>query len=444
MSRTGRLGNISFKKESTWGSYIAGDLYLRASTESLANKIDNVEDPSLVGQIFPTDQIKVAEGVEGGIEGVCQPDTIGVLLHGVLGGESSAVGNGTLGHIVVSYNGANAYERITKATTNLTVEKSTLGSSWIGDSTFGTAGVLDLSSSLYDNLGLLTTYISSISGFDAVLLGSSTAGSTNIANFSATNLKSASVKVGAKILDCESSVSTTAKKHSLFSALATQELPSYSFTINRVLGTNQSLGYIGCKIKSLSIQQSAKDLSKISISLDGKQELTAQTDISLTLPTAQAFSSNNWKIVFEDSTGNLTEFDEVKDLSININSNVDDNRVVGSLYKKEQIRQKGTIDISMTANNTSTQYALRTSYLNSTGVSVYLYVKSATLIDSTNSVPYSLLIRIPEIKFTDFASPLNTPDRLTITAAGSVIKPKNTTYTQHIYCYVVDNDITTY
>ena len=441
MARTGRLGKICFKKETSWGTYIAGDILLRKSSESLNNKVENMEDPSLIGEIYTTKLVKVAEGIEGGIEGVAHPDTTGVCLHGVLGGESSTVGNANTSYIALSYNGANAYERVTKSGANLTVEKSSDGSSWSGDTTFGTAGVLDVSSSLYDTASELSTYIASVSGFDSFLLGSSTGDSTNIPDFSATLLKSNSTKVGLKLLNIQNTTAS-AKTHTIFPAGATTELPSYSFTVNRLLGTDESVAFTGVKIKTLVLQLPAKDMGKLNLTLDGKRELTSQTDISLTIPDQLAFTSANAKIYFEGSDGTLTAFEEVKDLSLTINSNIDDNRVIGSLYKQEQVRQKADMTISMTANNISTQYALRTNYLNATGISMWIYLESSSTIVS--GVPYSILIRIPEMQFTDFNSPLSTPDRLTIAASGTVVKPSNSVYTQHIYCYVVDNIAATY
>ena len=75
---------------------------------------------------------------------------------------------------------------------------------------------------------------------------------------------------------------------------------------------------------------------------------------------------------------------------------------------------------------------------------MYINWKSNDYADSTNSIPYSILIRIPDAKLTDFNSPLSTPDRLTITGAGKVVKPQNTVYTKHIYAYVIDADTSSY
>ena len=100
--------------------------------------------------------------------------------------------------------------------------------------------------------------------------------------------------------------------------------------------------------------------------------------------------------------------------------------------------------MSYTANNTSTVYALRDDYIADNPVETFIYMESNTDIDSTNSVPYSIMVRLPSTKYTDFNSPLSTPDRLTITAAGRVVKPTSTLYTKHIEIKVVDNIVSTY
>jgi hypothetical protein len=238
--------------------------------------------------------------------------------------------------------------------------------------------------------------------------------------------------------------STEAKQHTLTPAGTTLSLPSFSLTINRDLGTNESIGAVGCKFSSITLTNAAKDLCKFSLTVDGKQEETSKNDTSVTVPTIEGFLSANMKIVMEEADGSLTEMDEVKDYSVTINANVDDNRVIGSYYKKEQVRQNSTIEYSFTANNTTTQYAIRSNYTADTPVGVYLYWVSNDYADTTNSIPYSMLIRIPDSKLTDFNSPLSTPDRLTISGAGTVIKPLNTSYTDHITVYVVDGDVSSY
>ena len=442
-ARAGRLGNVTYKKETTFDTYVAGDGYLRVSSESLNRTVEHTEDPALISEIYTTDMIKVGDGIAGGMEAVMHGDEMGELIWGVLGGQSSAV-QPAKSWLLVGYNGTANYIRLTKSGTSLTAETSSNGSTWVGDTNFSTAaGVLDLSAAANDTLTELQTVIAGKTGYDSVLFGSGTPASSDIADFTATAIRSNDVKVGAYAMKLENT-STVAKMHTVYPAAATGSLPSFSFTINRALGTNESIAATGCKFSSIVLNSAAKDLCKYSLTIDGVHELTSQTDVSVTVPTIEGYLAANMKIVIEEPDGTLTEMNEVKDYSLTINSNLDDNRVIGSYYKKEQERQGATMELSFTANNTTTQYPIRDNYVDDTPVSMYLYWTSNDYADSTNSIPYSIMIRIPDVKLTDFNSPLSTPDRLTITGAGRVVKPANTVYTKHIYAYIVDADTSSY
>jgi len=443
-ARTGRLGNVTYKKETTWGTYVAGDGFLRVSTESLNRTVEHTEDPALIGEIYTTDMIKISDGIAGSMESVMHGDEMGEIIWGVLGGQSSAT-EPAKSWLLVGYNGTANYQRLTKSGTSLTSEtRNTSTESWTGDTNFSTAaGVLDLSAAANDTLTELTAVIAGKTGYDAALFGAGTPASSDIADFAATEIRSNDIKVGAYAMKLETS-STEAKMHEICPAGATESLPSFSFTIDRVLGADKSIGASGCKFSSITLSAAAKDLCKFSLTIDGKQENVDQTDVSVTVPTVEGFLSANMKIIVEEPDGTLIEMDEVKDYSITFNANLDDNTVIGSYFKKEQTRQGSTMEVSFTANNTSTQYPIRDNYIDDTPVSIYMYWVSNDNVDTTNSIPYSIFVRIPDVKLTDFNSPLSTPDRLVITGAGTVVKPVNTTYTKHAYVYVVDGDTSSY
>lgn len=443
MPRTGRLGNATYKKETTWGTYIAGDTYIRISSESLNRTVEHVEDPAYVGEIYTTDMIKIGDGIGGSMEAVMHGDEIGPMIWGCLGGQSSAT-QPAKAWLLVNYNGTADYARLTKSGTNLTAETSTNGSSWTVDTNFSTAaGVLDLSAAANDTLTELQAVITGKTGYDSILFGGGSNASSDLADFTATETRNSDVRVGGYLMKLENS-STEAKMHTVYPADATDSLPSFSFTIDRVLGTNKSIGAVGAKVNTIVLNNAAKDLCKYSLTIDARSEEVDQTDVSVTVPTVEGYLSANMKIVVEESDGSLTELDEVKDYSLTINANLDDNRVIGSYYKKEQIRQGATIEFSFTANNTTTQYALRDNYTADTPIGMYLYWVSNDNADSTNSIPYSMMIRIPDAKLTDYNSPLSSPDRLTITGAGTVVKATNTVYSKHLYAYIIDGDTSSY
>lgn len=244
--------------------------------------------------------------------------------------------------------------------------------------------------------------------------------------------------------DIETAYGAVSKQHSLIPASATSNLPSYTIQVNRSLASNESIAFTGIKFSSAAITITAEDLVKMSLAATGKLEDTGKNDISLSVPTVQAFTAANTTILLSRSDGSQVDFDEVKDLSLTVNTSIDESRVIGSLYKKEQTRQGATIDLSFTANNTSNQYAVREDYINDTGVEMFLYMESNSEADSTNSVPYAVLVRLPKIKLTAFDSPISSPDRLTITGSGTIVKPQNSVYTEHIYIDVVDADTSSY
>jgi hypothetical protein len=74
---------------------------------------------------------------------------------------------------------------------------------------------------------------------------------------------------------------------------------------------------------------------------------------------------------------------------------------------------------------------------------IIVYMEAVDDADVTNSVPFSVLMRIPRVKFTDFNAPLSGPDRIAISFAGTATKPVQGTY-KHMEVLVVDQDVTVY
>jgi hypothetical protein len=198
---TGRLGNVAYKKESTWGTYIAGDTYIRVSTESLSRTVEHTEDPALISEIYTTDMIKVGDGISGSMEAVQHGDEMGELLWGVMGGQD-APASPVKSWLLVSYNGTANYMRLTKSGTSLTAEtRNTSTEAWTGDSNFSTAsGILTLSDAANDTLTELTSVIGGKTGYDAILFGAGTHASSDISDFSATEIRNNDIRVGGYLM----------------------------------------------------------------------------------------------------------------------------------------------------------------------------------------------------------------------------------------------------
>lgn len=436
---TGRNGSITMKKEVTWGTYLAADIVLRASSESLTKNLTHTEDPQLIGERFPSDMVKTLAGAGGGSETKLHPDTAGILLSWALGGEN-AVANPPDSYLIINYTGtALNYVRMSIVGTDLTAEGSADGSIWAVDNNFGTAGVYDLSVAANDTTAELAALIEADTDYSCSYVGNSAGVTANIPAFAVTLLRSAGEKVGA-IIGGTAVTSTDAKVHDVFPADTSTCLPSYSITVDRTLGTDKSLGFVGSKLNALSLTMTASDLNGASLTISCKDEETDKTDSALTIPTFEAYSGLKTRIFVDE-----LEVTAAKDLTLNINNNLSEDAVIGSDNIDEQLAQGGTIDLSGTVNltdPTTALYSKRSNYRNDNPMEVIIYMESTENADITNTVPFSVLLRLPRMKFTDFNEVLGGPDRLTISIAANAIKPVSTY--EHIQCLIVDQDTTTY
>ena len=250
-------------------------MMLRFATESLNNQIKHEEDNSNIGEIYTSQLIRTSVMSSGTIEGKAHGDTIGNLMFGILGGES-AVTDPFDALLVASYNGTALYQRFTKTGTSILSEDSPDGSAWAADTNFGIAGTLDISLTGNDTFGELETVISAFTGYDAKLFGNSSAASSNIADFTATQTFTNDENAGAMLWQSGNSGASASKTHTLSPAAVGVCLPSWNFLIDRVLGTNKSLAFTGSKFNSLTISVDAEGLVNVSIDVDSAAELIDQ------------------------------------------------------------------------------------------------------------------------------------------------------------------------
>lgn len=443
MARIGSQAQIGFKKQTTYTGYVTPDLFYRANSENLLPKYDFVQDDTLINNQLPATKWVVGQMVEGALPGPLFPDQLGYNMISVLGGES-AVSDPAVAYLLISYNGASPYARLTKATDTITAELSANGSSWSADTNFNTSGAIDVTASGFDTLTEIQAAVAGYTGWDCILMGAGTTASAKIADFTATNLMTNDVNQGAYLLKAVDTTSTTTKTHNLTPAASTAELPAFSFIVNRGIGTNKSLAFTGMSAKTLALEASAKDTVKSNWSLTGRSEAVDTNDVSLTPATTVPYKTANMKVIIEDASGNLTELTELKTCNLTIDPAIDDNRVIGDLSPAQPSRQQGKFDLAITANATTTQYALISNYKANTVVKLYIYCKTDEYADTANVVPYSYFIRIPNFMFSEFASPTSNKDRYVIDMPGSVYKSSSTIYPTNFYCYIVDAMTSTY
>lgn len=433
----GAMTSITYEKQSAYGTAVATTKPWRANADSFKLKKEKVDDGALIGKQLMSKPIEVARMTEATLESPAYVDQLGTGLWSVLCGEST-ISDPAVAFVLISYNGASAYHRLTLSSSTLTAETSSNGSSWSADTAFNTTGSIDLTAAGFDTLTELQAAIAGYTGYDCILFGDGATSSALLAEFTATQTKTASVCQGGKLLFALNTTSTTTAMHSISNAGAGTDSPSFTFQVNRGLGTNQSIVYDSMVGKTLTLTSAAKDVLKMSLALTGREELTAQTDSAVANTDVPSYVVGRMKLVFENRAGELIEFAEVKNITNTLNPSLEDNRNVGDLYPGQPGRNTPAYDVSLSANCTSTQYAVRAKYLANETVSMYLFCKTDDKADSANSVPYNFLVRIPSLHIKEFDAPSANRDRVLITMAASAITSESSVYTSDIYAYVTD------
>jgi len=433
-ANTGRLGKVAIKKEVTYGTYLEPDVPLRVTSESNELMIDNVEDPALIGEIFTTDLVKVNSKIEGGVELAAHPEEIGILSHMTLGSEA-AVANPAQGYLFITYTGSEAYADLVISSGVITAAVGDSLATKAADTNFNTTGSIDTADAAFDTLAELAAAIESYTGWQATYKGLSTADTAQIADLAAYKLYENSVYIRTAVLEC-TIVSTLAKKHTLSPADATANLPSYTMIIDKTLGAGTAVAYTGVKTTAMSIAASAADLVKLSQTLKGQQEEGSKTYPTLTIPTTTPYKSCNMTVYL-----NGTALTVASDFTVSINDNLDEANVIGQCYPVEPIRQSGTIEASGTLHLNTTTYGYRSNYTAGTKVELIIHLETEAYADTGNTVVYSTVIRLNQVILTQYNSTLSSPDRLTISMAGTAVNSANHST---IEMSVVDQDVTTY
>lgn len=434
MSYTGRLAKACIKKEVTYGTYVEGDIPLRIISSSVQPNTDYEEDPALIGEVHTTDEIPVGKNVSGGIEILAHPEELGVLTSWALGGES-AVANPAQGYLFIWYTGSELYADIVVSSNVLTASVGDDAGTKTADTNFNTTGSIDLTTASFDTLAEVATAIDGYTGWNASYQGLSTADTSQIADLAAYKLVEGGLKVRGAVLEC-TVTSTVAKKHFVYPAAATSNLPSYSYMEDKTLGAGTAIAYTGMKVNSFGITIDAKSLVKLSLDLKGRAEETGKTYPTLTIPTNTAYKVSNVAIYLDE-----TELTVAKNFSITNNGNLDDSPIIGSLYSDESIRQMNTLEISGSINLNTTTWAERSKYTNGTKCEILIYFETEVYADTSNTVVYATLIRLNKVILKDFNTLLSGPDRLVINVSGKAV---NSADHETVEFTIVDQDTSTY
>lgn len=420
---SGRFCKVAIKKESTYGTYATPDQALSILKENLGLKLKTEKDGRLMGTIAPSDSQKVGEKCEGSPDLSVHPREIGPLLNFNLMKNASPT-TSPEATLVVIYTGTDAYSSLTLAVTTLT------GKSGATSGTATPAFALDLSTTPYDTVAELAAAINLVSNWKAFVLGYSASLCSNFATFTETQMHGAYFMFSL-------SASTTSKMHKITPAAATDTEISFSYCADRTFGTGKAMGYSGVKINTLSLKADAQKILSMTLGLVARLEAIDKTYPSVTLPDDHAFVGDGLRIFFGGY-----EWTVAKNIAFNLNNNFDSSQVLGSLYEDEPLRQECSAEVSGTLNlvvaDRDRDYPKFTA---GTSGELLIYMENVDYADTTNHVKYSVLIRVPSVKLSQYDVFPSGPTRLTAAIAGAAIA--NANY-DHVEAYVVDVNTSAY
>lgn len=427
-NNTGRLAKASFAKETTWGTYVTPTQALSPTNIGVIGKVDTTEDPRFVGNIFPSDFIKVGNTVDGPLDTTMHPEEVGPLVYYALGKQDS-VSTSPKARIVVYYTGTDAFASVTVS-----------GGVWVGKSgaTQGTAVQafsLDTSSASYDTVAELVTAINAVSNWKAYGFGLTSNASSGFSDFTEATIKTNGFS-NSLIKEIASS-STTTKEHHIYPAGASDSEVSFSLCYDQTLGTSQAIGITGCKIDQMTIKSTAKTILTNTMTVSGKVASTGLTYPSVSPISDNPYVAANAQVIIG---GYSSQY--IKDISIQINNNLDKSTAVGSYYIMEQIRNGAMLKVSGSMNLETTEYLRQNAiYNNNTPTEMLIYIENVSYADATNNVIYSVLIRIPAGKLTKYEAPVSNPNRIVTTFEFSGMT--ETGY-NNVEFWVVDKQTSTY
>lgn len=422
---SGRFCKVAIKKESSYGTYTTPDMALSILKENLGLKLKTEKDGRLMGTIAPSDSQKVGEKAEGSPDLSVHPREIGPIINLALM-KNASPSTSPEATLAVVYVGTDAYSSLTLAVTTLT------GKSGATQGTASPAFALDLSTTPYDTVAELAAAINAVAGsnWKAYVFGYGASLCSNFATFTETQMHGAYFMFSL-------SASTTSKMHKITPALVTDPELSFSYCADRTFGTGKAMGYSGVKINTLSLKADAQKIVSMALGLVAKAEEIDKTYPAVSLPDDHAFTGDGFRVLFGGY-----EWSVAKNIALNLNNNFDNSEILGSIHEDEPLRQECSAEISGSLNmviaDRDRDYP---KFSGMTAGELLIYMENVDYADTTNHVKYSVLIRIPSVKLSQYEVFPSGPARLTASIAGAAIA---NSYYDHIEVYVVDVNTSAY
>ena len=415
-----------FELETTEGIYVNPTKEISFKSCDLKQTMKTEEDTSNIGEVFTSDLVTMGYDVTGNIEMNFYPETAQDILFFTLGKRDITTYNAIKGLLTLKYIGNN--QRCRYSVYDNTGSNYLLIEVYNGNwSTIFDEDIEALT------LQEIKTLIEGATNDIAVTITGVGVG----ADFSLVNqriIKSETDSITG-LLFAYKATSTKKAKRIWASNSVLDSIPSFSALVDKNYGAGKCFGYAGCKVNTLGLSFGVKTFVTASISVRAKDELANKTDTSVDFEMTNPFVTNNCKIIL-----NGVEFNDIKDLKIDINNNMFIDEAVGVNTYNAQDRQGGIINVSGTANltvedgNLQATQVLNDAYTNNRAIDLLLILNSNLEVES--DVYNKVYIYIPKVKLSDGTTGIGGAERLTLSFAGQAVK--NNLYDRHIDVYLND------
>lgn len=286
MNYSGLNSKAFFVKEDVFNQYAAPASVnlLPFLSEDFKGEWEQSEQSPLLGSREQAKSFQIAFNCSGEFELQAFSDTLAESLYYNLGSKTQSTNISSL--LFVYYTGDSASALLSLSEGILSFKTGVLGSEVL-DSNFGESGSIDLSDTNYNSISKLTSYLDSLSFFNAFYIGDDTDLSLSIADFSDFNLKTEDGESYPALLKVEDS-DTSTYSYEIEAVAADEEHPSFSAGINK--GGNFFV-YTGLVSESLSLEASAGEIVKLSLKFSGSKELSNQEEPEYTQKSESPFLS---------------------------------------------------------------------------------------------------------------------------------------------------------
>lgn len=190
------------------------------------------------------------------------------------------------------------------------------------------------------------------------------------------------------------------------SANVSSSLPKLTITVDRIVGV---LGYVGCKLDSMSLNAQTQDYLRASFNVRGYDEET-DTLSSLSASTKRPFQFVDGSLQLDGS-----DYADVTSFTMDYSNNLENDLYTlnGSTRMQEIEPQKRDITFSLDTLYSSTSNTTRTNKFKA-GSQVSLTLTFTSTENVLSGKPYTLTIEAPNCYITEAHPNVGGPDRITM------------------------------